>query len=233
MKVLIGALYLDMRGRLGGSVASRNRYGSYLRNYVVPTNPSTTRQELVRTGFSLAIAAWKALSATYRANWETYAASCNFSDRFGTNYKLSGVSIFVRSYCAAVDLGVSPITTAPTVMGLPAQPTFSSVVADVSSVNIVFTHGAVPVWNDTSGNFLSIQLGNATEDGSHTVRQAPYTWKAKTEGNLGTPPADTTIVLTGYPGGLTAGRKIWYRARLFMADGRLSSPLEGSAVFQS
>lgn len=94
MKVKFGAIVVAGRGKIGGHVASRNRYGSYFRTKVTPVNPSTVFQQAVRNRLSGLSSAWRALTAAQRAAWNASVADYARTDIFGDIKNPSGFNLF-------------------------------------------------------------------------------------------------------------------------------------------
>jgi len=88
-------LNAELSGKLGGSVYSRNKGGSYVRTWARPTNPRTSAQLGVRSAFADASTAWNQLDDTKKASWNFYAVSYYKpkKGRPGTTY--SGFQSFV------------------------------------------------------------------------------------------------------------------------------------------
>lgn len=96
MKIKYSALVSDMRGKLNGSVASRNRGGSYLRNKTTPVNPQTTFQQQLRSVFGALSSMWRSIG---RANQESFiriAEQHPYNDIFGDRRTLSGHQMFIK-----------------------------------------------------------------------------------------------------------------------------------------
>lgn len=96
MKIKWSALVSDVRGKLNGSVASRNRYGSYFRNKVTPTNPQTASQMRVRGIFGAISKLWGGLTDAQRRAWEVFAGEHQFTDIFGDAQTLQGNAMFQK-----------------------------------------------------------------------------------------------------------------------------------------
>lgn len=94
MKIKYSALVSDARGKLNGSVASRNRYGNYLRNKMTPVNRRTSFQQANRAIFGAMSAHWNAISEAQRTAWRNYANDNPYTDIFGDQKTLQGNSIF-------------------------------------------------------------------------------------------------------------------------------------------
>lgn len=94
MKIKYSALVSDARGKLNGSVASRNRYGSYLRNKMTPVNRRTDFQQEVRSRFGAMSAKWNEITEAQRDAWRAYAEGKPYTDVFGDQKVLQGNSMF-------------------------------------------------------------------------------------------------------------------------------------------
>lgn len=96
MKIKYSALVSDASGKLNGSVASRNKGGSYLRNKGVVTNRNTTAQIAVRNVFTALSQQWRGLSVLQRASWDNAAPNFSKNNIFGDSKSLSGFGLFKR-----------------------------------------------------------------------------------------------------------------------------------------
>ncbi|MEI6122700.1 MAG: hypothetical protein WCQ95_03660 [Bacteroidota bacterium] len=90
------ALISEMRGKLNGSVFSRNHYAAYVRNKVTPTNPRTVRQQEIRSVFANLSSQWRSLTQEQRNAWNTAVAEFLRTNIFGDSYKPSGINLFIR-----------------------------------------------------------------------------------------------------------------------------------------
>jgi hypothetical protein len=84
----------ELSGKLAGNVFSHNAYGQYVRQKSTPTNPASTRQNLVRSRLAYLSSAWATLNDTQRALWSNYGASNPTTDAFGTPTALTGHAAF-------------------------------------------------------------------------------------------------------------------------------------------
>jgi len=113
-KITPGALVGEIRNALGGMVFSRNTYGPYIRNNVVPVNPASAAQETVRQLFESVAQAWRSLTAAQRVAWNSTAeASFTQTDVFGNSFQLTGFNLFVKLNLALVNVGESMLTAPP------------------------------------------------------------------------------------------------------------------------
>lgn len=96
MKIKYSALVSDARGKLNGSVASKNRYGNYLRNKITPTNPQTSAQSRMRALFGSVSRGWGALTQSQRNLWEDFSRQHPYNDIFGDSKVLQGSAMYQR-----------------------------------------------------------------------------------------------------------------------------------------
>lgn len=118
-KIKFSALVSDMRNKLNGSVLSKNRYGSYMRNKVTPVNPQTTEQQAARQRIASLSAAWGGLTEAQRASWRALAPSFPFTDIFGDQKELTGQTLFVKLNANLMKIGESTIDVAPVKIDIP------------------------------------------------------------------------------------------------------------------
>lgn len=118
-RIKYSALVSDMRNKLNGSVLSKNRYGSYMRNKVTPVNPQTTEQQAARQRLGALSAAWGGLTESQRQSWNALAPSFPFSDIFGDQKILSGQVLFVKLNANLMKIGDAPLDAAPIKVDIP------------------------------------------------------------------------------------------------------------------
>lgn len=109
---------MQLSGSVGGVVASRNRYGAYLRNRTVPVNPNTPEQLNARASFTAAALAWAGLTDLQRGAWQAYATSTPLLNRLGESITLSANAMFVRSNAYLLAVGQPLLVAAPLTPGL-------------------------------------------------------------------------------------------------------------------
>lgn len=96
MKIKYSALVSDARGKLNGSVASKNRYGQYFRNKMTPVNRRTDAQMRVRGAFASISSAWRNLTQSQRDAWAAVSKDNPFKDIFGDSHVLQGNAYFQK-----------------------------------------------------------------------------------------------------------------------------------------
>lgn len=118
-KIKYSALVSDVRNKLNGSVASKNRYGNYLRNKVTPVNPQTTYQQAVRQMLGSLSSQYRGLTPAQRQSWINGSQNFPFTDIFGDVRHLSGQTLYVKLNTNLINAGESPIESAPLPVGIP------------------------------------------------------------------------------------------------------------------
>lgn len=112
-KVKFGQGVADLRGKVGGSVFSRNASGAYLREKVSPVNPLSPKQIAIRSLLSDNSKLWASLTSVQREAWEALARAYPRTDVFGNSVSLTGIAQFqacnlVLSQCESTNLTVAP-----------------------------------------------------------------------------------------------------------------------------
>lgn len=149
MKIKYSALVSDARGKLNGSVASKNRYGSYLRNKMTPVNRRTDFQQAVRSRFGAMSAKWNEITEAQRDAWRSYANDKPYTDIFGDQKTLQGNSMFTGVNTLLLNAQL-PVLDAP----------------DSSSVDLPYLGLSI---DTLSVSEMSIELANTTTDADKIV----------------------------------------------------------------
>jgi len=113
MKIQWSALMVAGSGKLGGTVAARNRSGAYLRNKVTPINPSTTAQQNARGVLGSLSTQWSQLTEAQRLSFNNAVADFAKTDIFGDIRNPSGINLFVKLNSNLINTGQPQITSAP------------------------------------------------------------------------------------------------------------------------
>lgn len=103
----------DGRGKFGGSVASRNTAGAYIRNKVTPVNPDTPAQSAVRAIFADISQAWRDLSQTQRDEWNEAVPNFEHTDIFGDTIQPTGFNLHQQLNLNLGAIGLAFITSPP------------------------------------------------------------------------------------------------------------------------
>ena len=119
-KIKYSALVSDMRNKLNGSVLSKNRYGSYVRNKVTPVNPQTAYQQEVRQRLGSLSQSWRELTVAQRNGWSERAKESPFTDIFGDTKTLDGKAFYIKLNSNLLSIGEQPINVAPQMVEMPS-----------------------------------------------------------------------------------------------------------------
>ena len=103
----------DGRGKFGGSVASRNTFGAYVRNKVTPVNPQTPSQSAVRATFADISQGWRDLTQTERDAWNEAVVNFIGTDVFGDSLEPTGFNLHQQLNLNLASIGLPFITSPP------------------------------------------------------------------------------------------------------------------------
>lgn len=210
-------------GKVGGSVFAHNRGGSYVRNFSVPTNPSTVSQQEARLALTSAVEDWQvALTDAQRDAWKTFAGNVPQFNRLGDEITLTGQQAYVASASLRTRVGLPVVDDAPVVFSeAPFATDFDIAVSDGSNdIDVSFDNG--DAWANEDGASLLIFAGREQAQ-SVNFFKGPFRFAGKVDGDGATPPTSPTT-LTG-PFGYNSGTKVFMRAVVVRADGRQSVPV--------
>jgi len=125
----------EARGKIGGTVFSRNTFGAYIRAKVTPVNPATTSQVLIRNQFTSISQSWRGLTQAERDSWNQAAITFNNTDIFGDSVNLSGQVLFMQLNRNLLAIEQPTITSPPIQTSVFAFTTFT-VSADTTAGNL-------------------------------------------------------------------------------------------------
>ncbi len=218
----------SLSGSLGGITASRNRFGAYLRERVLPVNPNSTAQVAVRAHFTTLAIRWGTLTTIQREAWDTYAENVPVINPIGDSITLTGFNMYIRSNVPRLVAGLAIVDDGPTVFTL-AELTLPTllivVVAGLQQVLVAYDN--TDPWAIADGGAL---LVSASRERSPSVVffKGPYRFVGSELGNTTTPPTSPVSLVTPFTG--TVGNQASAFIRATDADGRLSSEIELSVA---
>lgn len=220
--IKLGGGVADIRGSIGGTVFSKNRYGSYTRNRTIPVDPGSTAQTKIRATLGQVRDAWfNTLSAAQRAAWATYASNVQVLNRLGESITLTGWNMFARTNTAMLYNDYAIVADAPTDFSLAEQDATLAITVSEATQLISVAFDDTMTWCDEDGASLMLY---ASRPQNPTVNffKGPYLIAGKIEGDSVSPP--TSPVTIAVPFACVEGQKIFAQARIVRADGRLSEP---------
>jgi len=227
VSIKFGGGITEMRGSAGGNTYSRNRFGAYMRNRTVPTNPNTARQQDVKTAMAFLTDRWaNTLTADQRTAWNLYGSSVAMLNRLGETIYLTGFNHYIRSNIDRKRIIGSTIDAGPTLFEIPAaDPTFS-ITGTEAAQTIDFVYDDGMDWADENGAWLLLYQGKP-QNPQRNFFGGPWRYCTIVEGVNGAPPAGPKTGAVTFA--IAEGQHQWAYARILRADGRLSQPFRADA----
>ena len=141
MKYVPGPEFGQFSGSQGNTTASRNRFGSYVRNRTNPINPNSVLQQFRRGVFTDLTQEWRLLTESQRTAWSEWAVNFPRTNSLGQTYILTGAQTFignnlVRSLVAFTQANDPPAIDAAPTTGLI---TATAMVAAGGTMEIAYT----------------------------------------------------------------------------------------------
>ena len=138
-KVKYGEMIADMRGKINGTVHSKNRSGAYMRNKTSPVNPQTSFQSAVRASFAQFSQGWRSLTQVARDSWSSVVDQFSSTNVFGDNVKPTGANLYIALNRIIDTIGGVAITLPPIPAAVTAVDTIS-IDPDISDDSILVTY---------------------------------------------------------------------------------------------
>lgn len=226
--VKFGAGVSQISGKVGGMIYSKNKGGSYVRNFKAPTNPNTTRQADVRSVFSDLASLWmNTLTQAQRDAWNLFAENTPVLNRLGETIYLTGLNHYIRSNSLILQAGGTRVDAGPTLFTLPSWSGMTPTASEASQeVSIEFAN--TDDWANQDNGFLSIFMAKPTNP-SVKGSGGPWRYIGSIAGDSVTPPTSPATIAVAWP--VTEGQRIGIRFAVCEEDGRvLSSPFWGSIL---
>lgn len=125
-----GAVVNQIRGSVGGTVASRNLGGAYMRARVAPVNRRTPAQQAVRANFAINSKAWSGLlTADQRAAWTFFAQANPLVNVLGASIIVSGLAMYNKLNQVLSSIGFPNISDPPADLSVPTLAAIDGVVS--------------------------------------------------------------------------------------------------------
>lgn len=219
-------VYTAVSGSIGGITYSHNAGGMYARGRAIPTDPASTRQQIMRMYMDSAVTYWtETLTEAERESWRVYAANTPVLNVFGDMIHLSGQQHWVRSGVAWLLAGkdLADISTAPTVYNTGDPGALATLTVSTGPSSFILSIGGTPGFAaDDDGGIFGF-LSNP-QNPSINFYKAPFRFSNFTSGNSGTPITTATFLgsTADPPISWASGEKMFCRARALYGDGRLT-----------
>lgn len=224
-KFLPGPTVAEVRGSIGGTVYSRNRYGAYMRWRAKPTVSVTPEALTAKARMTAATQSWQTQSTANRLAWNQWANANPIVGSMGESQILTGhvafVGVNVRRLIQAM-----PILSTPPLSPAPAPLTNLTVApnATLSTCDVTFT--ATPLAADERLWILATQQPSAGKVWVENLLKGGIV-SAIAEVS----PFDAFAVITARIGALVIGD--FLHLKVFVMDrstGLLSAPLRSTDV---
>ena len=227
MKAL-SALVTAVSGKIGGMVGVNAPGGIVFRGWKKPTNPSTSRQQTVRSILADLAYDWaNVLTTLQRQKWNLYASIVKVTNTLGQEVNISGIAMYQRSNVVAVLNGLPKIPDGPLTMTLADQDSSMRADASESTQLMTITFDDTKPWCSEDDAGMSIRLSRPASAGV-TFIPPTYRWAGLLPGNNTTPITSPQTVALPFP--MAEGNKVKTQGRIIRADGRLSGGFLDNSV---
>lgn len=221
------SLFAAMSGKVAGFVASHNRGGQYVRNLVIPTNPSTAAQQVVRDHLSSLAAAWQALTDANRDTWATYANAVTSVNRLGDATKLSAFNWYVSTNSLRLLAGMSTLADAPSTLTRAVLSPVSMTVADGTPAICSVAFESADEWANHADGRLFVFAARPVSPARRFFK-GPFQFAGTKSGATPVPAASPFDANS--PFGAVADQRVYARVVCLNSDGRTSPEQIVSAI---
>lgn len=112
--IAYGPLATEVRGSIGGTTFSKNRFAKIVRAKVSPVHRPTTKRTAYKTRFSSTVYRYlNTITPEQRAAWETLGDNTTFINALGQEYHPTGNNLYLRTNILYRYMGQTWIDTAP------------------------------------------------------------------------------------------------------------------------
>lgn len=223
--LILSPLVNRMSGKLGGIVGARNAGGMYLRSNVMPVNPQTAAQMMVRSYLAQLVARWsQVLTADQREQWGTYGQNVTRQNKIGQTIKVTGQNWYVGNNILRLQSGLSIVDNGPVIFaGDTMTPPTVTLAASDGDISVAYTN--TDDWAGEVGGAL-IVFASRPLSNSRNFPATSYLYAGKVAG-AETPPTSPLSLVN--PFNIEANYRQWYRLISLRADGRVSAPFRAVA----
>lgn len=127
---------VDGRGKINGTVLSKNRGGAYARVKVTPANPRYPAQMFVRSNLAFIAQKWRTLTQNERDAWSGAVSNYTRTDVFGDIKTPTGYNLYMRINTALRDASTELFFNVPAPAVDVVAPDSSSLTASPESLNL-------------------------------------------------------------------------------------------------
>ncbi len=164
----------SLRGSVGDNTFSHNRGGDYVRRRVSPTNPNSTRQQLMRTLLATLSGLWSStLTPAQRSEWNTWASQQAKEGPLGNSINWTGHNGYISTNTHLLDAGDTRIDAPPAVVAPTGLLTLSVDISAATTADVTFTDTPLAA-NHKPVMFMSLPQSGAAEPNFKQTRIVGY-----------------------------------------------------------
>jgi len=211
-------------GGVAGCVFSHNRFGAYIRNRTVPTNPLGAEQVRVRQILAGLATGWlNDLTSTQREAWTVYGNNVPKIDALGQTFFSTGLNWYIAVNQPRLNFNKPRIDDAPTIFThAELNPVVITGNAGDQEVSVTFNN--TDSWAGAVGGFLYLYIA-PPQNQSIFFHKSPFRGWATINGAVVPPTSPAVVAATkASPYTLASGSKLFVRAMAQTSDGRISPP---------
>lgn len=218
------ALVTSVSGSIGGMTGSHNKGGMYFRARAIPTNPASTYQVAVRNALAQLVVRWgEILTQTQRDQWNVYAFNTPVTNALGDSVQRSGQQMYLRGNIVRLQNGLALADDGPAEYNLGSF-TSPSFAIDTANNEVDVTFENTDEWANEDDAAMIVAASRPQSVGTSFFK-GPYRIAGQIDGDGTTPPTSPAAIALPFP--VVAGDRVFLRAVVSRADGRLSSPFRG------
>jgi hypothetical protein len=231
MALMKGLAATAMSGSVDGIVFSRNRGGTYMRNRAIPVNPNSIYQQAVRSAMAALASRWSStLTQVQRDAWDLYALNVPMVNRVGDMINVGGIGMYMRTNVPVIQTGGGGgaiIDAAPVIydLGGYTPPSIAAITAATEQISLSFDN--TDAWANEDDSNMLVFTSRPLNPGINFFK-GPYRYAGRIDGDAITPPTSPTNITSPWP--LDVGQKIFIRAEVIRADGRLSATFRSGGL---
>jgi hypothetical protein len=163
-------------GKVGGTVASRNANGSYLKKRTKPANPNTIPQQRVRSTLGFNSRQWKTLTPIEQETWISQAPNYPYKNKLGVTAKYTGFQLFskVNNQLAAVDIARRLEIGSPVEVYAVSDIQFGTLSNSDFTIDIVLSSGGTTVTVVPANTSVIVQVTRQVTAGKYAPKRSIF-----------------------------------------------------------
>jgi hypothetical protein len=136
-RVQYGVIVTELKGKINGQVFQGGANGFVLRNKGYTRGSTSVLRQAANNNLVTNTSNWRNLTDGQRASWNSGTANWLFTNKFGATYTGSGFQVFNSLNTTLLSLGLTPVSTMPSVAAPNNPGTVSAVL--VNNGDLVIT----------------------------------------------------------------------------------------------